>query len=49
MLESNIPKHILESSIEQGGLEMPCDLTILVPNGTKDNKTEIYKLRKLLA
>ena len=37
------------SSIEQGGLEMPCELTFSIPNGTKDNKTVISKIRKLLA
>ena len=26
-----------------------CELTFSIPNGTKDNKTEISKLRKLLA
>ena len=27
------------SSIEQGSLEVPCELTFSIPNGTKDNKT----------
>ena len=27
------------SSIEQGSLEMPCELTFSIPNGTKDNET----------
>ena len=37
------------SFIEQGGLEVPCELTFSIPNGTKDNETIMSKLRKLLA
>ena len=37
------------SSIEQGSLEVPCELTFSIPNRTKDNKTIMSKLRKLLA
>ena len=28
-----------KSSIEQGSLEMPCELTFSIPNGTKINET----------
>ena len=33
-----------KTSIEQGSLEVPCELTFLIPNGTKDNETIISKL-----
>ena len=37
------------SSIEQGSLEVPCELTFSIPNGTKDNETLMSKIRKFLA
>ena len=32
------------SSIDQGGLEMPCELTFSIPNRTKDNKLKYLNL-----
>ena len=32
------------SSIEQGSLEVPCELTFSIPNGTKDNETLISEI-----
>ena len=36
------------SSIKQGGLEVPRELTFSIPKGTKDNETIMSKLSKLL-
>ena len=37
------------SSIEQGSLEVPYELTFSIPNRTKDNEAIMSKLRKLLS
>ena len=36
------------SSIEQGSLEMSCELTFSIPNETKDNENLMSEILKLL-